>query len=192
MSTKTKAMHPADAADRERILTAASFNVHLRLSPTSKINEPATTLAEAAAIHDRLRAERPNRQPMVYAIMADGSSVHVFEDMAAAARAAMCDDPAPAQPENPAAMERAKRPMALGKRAAVIEAARAGILPQAPDFSAETHRRFRKRLDEIVAMAEARDIQGLRAVEIEPISSSRKAMVKYRDLAVLALEAAER
>lgn len=76
-----------------------------------------------------------------------------------------------------------------GKRAAVIEAAQRGELPSAPDFSAETHRRYRNKLAGIVALAEAGDIAGLKAVVINPISSSPKAMAKYRDLCVIALEA---
>ncbi len=75
------------------------------------------------------------------------------------------------------------------KRAAVLEAAQRGELPQAPDFSAETHKRFRAKLTQIVAAAEAGDIEALRAFQINPVSSSPKAMAKYRDLAVIALEA---
>jgi hypothetical protein len=38
-------------------------------------------------------------------------------------------------------------------------------------------------------MAKAGDIEGLKAAVIKPYSSSPKAMAKYRDLAVIALEA---
>lgn len=76
-----------------------------------------------------------------------------------------------------------------GKRAAILEAAQRGDLPAAPDFSAETHKRFRAKLAEIVAAAEAGDIAKLKAFTINPVSSSPKAMAKYRDLAVIALEA---
>lgn len=76
-----------------------------------------------------------------------------------------------------------------GKRAAIMDAAKAGKLPSPPDFSAETHKRFRAKLESLVAMAKAGDIKGLKAVEINPVSSSPKAMAKYRDLAVIALEA---
>lgn len=51
--TKKKA-HPADIADREAVAQASSFNVHLRISPTKKINEPAASLAEAAKTADQL------------------------------------------------------------------------------------------------------------------------------------------
>lgn len=80
-------------------------------------------------------------------------------------------------------------PKAPGKRAAALEAAQRGELPAAPDFSAETHKRFRGKLAEVVALAEAGDIAALQAFPINPISSSPKAIAKYRDLAVIALEA---
>ncbi|MCP6582410.1 hypothetical protein NL505_28690, partial [Klebsiella pneumoniae] len=73
----------------------------------------------------------------------------------------------------PAAAEQGgKAAKPLGKRAAALAAAQRGELPAAPDFSAATHTRFRSRLAEIVAMAEAGDIAGLRAVVINPISTS--------------------
>ncbi len=86
-----------------------------------------------------------------------------------------------------AATEEAK-PRAGGKRAAILEAARAGTMPEAPDFSAATHARFRDKLAKLVAMAKAGDLDGLRAVTINPVSSSPKAMKRYRDLCVIALE----
>lgn len=70
----------------------------------------------------------------------------------------------------------------------LMAAAAEGVVPAAPDFSAETHKRFRARLADLVAMVEARDVRGLRAVEIKPVSSSPKALARYRDAAVLALE----
>jgi hypothetical protein len=45
---------------------------------------------------------------------------------------------------------KAERP--LGQRAAMLAAAEAGKLPPAPDFSAPTHERFRKKLAEVVAL----------------------------------------
>jgi hypothetical protein len=67
--------------------------------------------------------------------------------------------------------------------------ARQGELPPPPDFSAATHARFRGKLEGLVALAEKRDANGLRAVVINPVSSSPKAMARYRDLAVIAIEA---
>lgn len=70
-----------------------------------------------------------------------------------------------------------------------LAAAQAGKLPAEPDFSAETHKRFRPKLAEVVALAKAGDVAGLRAFDIKPISTSPKAIDRYRNLAVIALEA---
>lgn len=78
---------------------------------------------------------------------------------------------------------------ATGKRAAILEAAQRGELPSPPDFSAATHARFRNKLGELVKLVEAGDIAALKAFPINPISSSPRAMDKYRNLAVTALEA---
>ena len=77
----------------------------------------------------------------------------------------------------------------VGKRADIQAAAARGELPKAPDFSAETHKRWRATLATVVKAAEAGDIKALRAVKVEPISSSRKAIDTYRNLCVTALEA---
>jgi hypothetical protein len=82
---------------------------------------------------------------------------------------------------------KAERP--LGQRAAMLAAAEAGKLPAAPDFSAPTHARFRKKLAEVVALVKAGDVRKLRAFEINPVSSSPKAIDRYRNLAVVALSA---
>jgi hypothetical protein len=39
-----------------------------------------------------------------------------------------------------------------------------------------------------VALAEAGDVEGLKVIEINPVSTSPKAMARYRDLAVLAIQ----
>jgi hypothetical protein len=77
----------------------------------------------------------------------------------------------------------------LGKRAAIETAAREGKLPEPPDFSAETHKRFRNKLASVVELAKAGDLKGLRKFEVNPVSSSPKAIARYRDLCVIALEA---
>ncbi len=76
-----------------------------------------------------------------------------------------------------------------GKRKAIIEQAQAGALPAAPDFSKPTHARFRAKLAKLVALADAGDVEGLKAIEINPVSTSPKAMARYRDLAIMAIEA---
>ncbi|MCA3459331.1 MAG: hypothetical protein IOD03_19320 [Methylocystis sp.] len=69
------------------------------------------------------------------------------------------------------------------------QAAATGQMPTPPDFSAATHARFRGKLEGLIALAERGDIEGLRAVAINPVSSSPKALARYRDLCVAALEA---
>lgn len=177
-----KKMHPADAADRAKIATATHFNVHLRRSQTSKINRGATTLAEAAKIADEITAEF-KKASMVYAITPDKMTVFVPKEMVEAAR-----NGEGAQTGKPPAPTPTKK---AGKRAAALEAAQRGVLPNPPDFTAATHRRFRPKLAKLVELVEAGDIAGLKAIEINPVSSSPKAMAKYRDLAVAALDRKE-
>lgn len=71
-----------------------------------------------------------------------------------------------------------------------LEAAAAkGRLPPPPDFSAPTHARFRTKLAAVAALAAAGDITGLSAFPINPVSSSPKALARYRDLCVAAINA---
>ena len=77
----------------------------------------------------------------------------------------------------------------IGKRQAIRDQAQTGALPQPPDFSKATHARFRTKLAQIVVLAEAGDIAALQAFEINPVSSSPKAMARYRDLCVIAITA---
>jgi hypothetical protein len=79
----------------------------------------------------------------------------------------------------------------LGKRAATEAAAADGKLPAPPDFTAATHARYRGKLAEVVAMAEAGDIKGLKAYQLNPISTSPKAIDRYRNLSITALKARE-
>jgi hypothetical protein len=107
----------------------------------------------------------------------------------------------PALGEHPIAQENRtswERPIAKAKvpergagrgfwRAAEAAAAR-GELPPAPDFSAPTHAPYRKKLDKLLALARAGDAAGLRAVAINPTSTTPKALARWRDLAVRAIE----
>ena len=77
----------------------------------------------------------------------------------------------------------------IGKRQPIREQAQTGALPTEPDFSKPTHARFRAKLAQVVALAEAGDIAALQAFEINPVSSSPKAMARYRDLCVIAITA---
>lgn len=257
MAKTPKKLHAADAADIAAVATAVSFNAHLRLSPTKKINEPAATLIEAVRKADEIKAAHPGRNVLIYAITPAGTSVPVPFSMQDEARAKPLDQlgdlssqgtgidqepvaagqgeplgdlidegkiatdeevpgflrrshadqiaavapvdmnlgaASPADAEKaaakaPRAPRKAAEPKPAGKRAAAIEAAQRGEMPAAPDFSANTHKPFRKKLAELIALVEAKDIAGLKAYKINPISSSPKAMDKYRNLAVIALEA---
>ena len=117
-----------------------------------------------------------------------------------------CEPEAPAEPAPPpvaqepiaaptpiADTEPAAAPSAPRRRQdADIEAkARQGELPPPPDFSAPTYARFRAKLAALVELAGKADPTGLRAIPINPVSSSPKALARYRDLAVLAIEARE-
>lgn len=177
-----KKQHPADAADIAAVAAAVSFNAHLRLSPTKKINEPADTLIEAIRKAEEIKAAHPGRNVLIYAITPAGASVPVPFSMQDEARQEGARRPS-------AAEQGGKAGKPLGKRASALAAAERGEMPPPPDFSAATHARFRARLAEIVALAEAGDAAALRALVIKPVSTSPKAMARYRDLAIMALKA---
>lgn len=82
-----------------------------------------------------------------------------------------------------------KKARPLGMRAQIEADAKAGKLPAPPDFSAATHERFRGKLAELVKLANAGDVKALKAFAINPVSTSPKALDRYRDLCVLALTA---
>jgi hypothetical protein len=179
MASKKK-IHPADAADREAVAGAVLFNVHLRVSPSVKINETAVCLSDAVKVADDIQRDYPTRKVLIYAITPTGASVPVPQDMRVAAREGDFD--IQAKPAKPARVK-------VGKRAEALDAAKRGELPAAPDFSAPTHARFRKRLDALISMVGRGDVAALKAEHINPVSSSPKALAKFRDLAVIALEA---
>jgi hypothetical protein len=111
-----------------------------------------------------------------------------------AAEPATAADPAPvaiAKPKAAPNAEPTSAPNAQRRpRNADLEAkARQGELPPPPDFSAPTHSRFRNKLEGLVALAERGDAEALRAVTINPVSSSPKALARYRDLCLTAIEA---
>ena len=95
----------------------------------------------------------------------------------------------PAGEPIPAPVDELKAAIApvTGKRQAIFDQAQTGALPSAPDFSKPTHARFRAKLAQIIALAGAGDIAALQAFEINPVSSSPKAMARYRDLCVIAI-----
>jgi hypothetical protein len=91
-------------------------------------------------------------------------------------------------PRTPVASVVAAKPRQRANFEALEAGARTGKLPEPPDFSAATHARFRGKLARLADLAVAGDIDALRAFEINPVSSSPKAMARYRDLCVIALE----
>lgn len=133
-----------------------------------------------------LSTEHPTvkSKPVITAFDAAGNQAVISGQPAKAPKA---EKPAKEKPAKAAKEPAADK--ALGKRAQIAADAEAGILPAAPDFSAPTHARFRKKLAEIVALVDKADIKALKAYPINPVSSSPKAMDKYRNLAVIALEA---
>jgi len=85
-------------------------------------------------------------------------------------------------------IEKATEPVAAKPAAADRNGGIFGDDPLAPpDFSANTHARFRAKLAAVAAMVETRDIDGLRKFHINPSSTSPKAILRYRDRALAAL-----
>jgi hypothetical protein len=194
--------HPADVANANIVAAAVRFELALFLGMGRYATDTAETIEEARAKADRLVAMHPNgRRPLIYGVTADGRSGLVTDAMLSS-----MEDPMKSRAKRstakravkPAAGKRVQKPAPkpepastrpIGKRAAIEAAAREGKLPEPPDFSAETHKRFRNKLASVVELAKAGDLKGLRAFEINPVSSSPKAIARYRDLCVIALEA---
>ncbi len=80
-------------------------------------------------------------------------------------------------------------PKTSSKKAEMLAAAERGEMPTPPDFTADTHKRFRPVLQKLVDAAAAGDLKVLKADTTQPLSSSRVALCRYRDLAITALEA---
>lgn len=187
-----KKPHPADQADRDAISTATRFIVHMRRGPADVFKQEAATLPDAIAIADQVRAENKGRDCLVYAIAPEGNSIPVPKVMQRAGGWRLVKSDADAgQKPKPATkpVNKAEGGRPKGRRAEIAENAAKGIVPPVPDFTAPTHARFRKHLAEIVVMVEACNIASLKAMVINPVSSSPKAMARYRDLAVIALGA---
>ena len=175
---------------KTKALTAAQIDtLAQRLSDTPI--EPATSAKKAGDTFARLLAARIGAERAALAF----TSI-LTADTADQAEARLtlvldygnpdpADEPSSAPIDQPAA---AITPV-IGKRQAIRDQAQSGALPTAPDFSKPTHARFRTKLAQIEAFAEAGDIAALQAFEINPVSSSPKAMARYRDLCVIAIAA---
>ena len=175
---------------KTKALTAAQIDtLARRLSETPF--EPTTSAKKAGDTFARLLAARIGNERAALAF----TSIMTADtfDQAEARLTVVLDygnpdptgEPIPAAEEEPKA---APTPV-VGKRQAIRDQAQSGALPQPPDFSKPTHARFRAKLAQIVALAEAGDIAALQAFEINPVSSSPKAMARYRDLCVIAITA---
>jgi len=194
--------------DTAAVACATRFDVTIFLGTGRYHTASFGALAEARTAAPQITAEVKNgRKAMIYAV-SDGRSVFVPGSFQPSSEGepiipvpnskpatprksrAKASQPAEEAPPAVAAVEAAKAAKpARGARRAAVEAAQRGELPTPPDFTAETHKRFRPKLARLVEMATAGDIAGLRATEINPVSSSPKAMLRYRDLAIAALEA---
>ena len=175
---------------KTKVLTAAQIDtLAQRLSDTPI--EPATSVKKAGDAIARLLAARIGTERAALAF----TSIMTADtaDQAEARLTLVLDygNPDPAGEAIPAPVDEPKTAPApaIGTRQAILDQAQTGALPAAPDFSKSTHARFRAKLAQIVALAEAGDIAGLQAFEINPVSSSPKAMARYRDLCVIAIMA---
>lgn len=171
-------------------LTAAQIDtLAQRLSETPI--EPATSAKKAGDNFARLLAARIGAERAAHAFTSIMTAA-TFEQ--AEARLTLVLDYGNTEPVvEPVPIEAGESKAAtvpvIGKRQAILDQAQSGVLPQAPDFSKPTHARFRTKLAQIVALVEAGDIAALKAFEINPVSSSPKAMARYRDLCVIAITA---
>lgn len=174
---------------------------HLSEAPLGR----SASVAAAAERFERLLAAKigPDRAPKAIKAILTAPGLETAAGRLAAEIDA-CELDAPPQPAAPlvtlepaaeltpiAETEPATAPSAPRRRRDTdLEAkARQGELPPPPDFSAPTHARFRAKLAALVELAGKADASGLRAIPINPVSSSPKALARYRDLAVLAIEA---
>jgi hypothetical protein len=168
----------AAAADRfERLLAARIGTERAPSAIKAILTSPGFETAEG-----RLVAEIEADEPDVAPTKAEPIAEPTPEKIA---------DPAPeAEATHDTAPEPAIANPQRRRRDADLEAkARQGELPPPPDFSAPTHARFRNKLEGLIALAEKGDAEALMAVAINPVSSSPKALARYRDLCLIAIAA---
>jgi len=170
---------------KTKALTATQIDtLAQRLSETPI--EPATSAKKAGDVFARLLAARIGAERAALAFLSI-MTADTF-DQAEARLTLVLDygNPDPAGEPIPGPVDEPKAAPApiVGKRQAILDQAQGGALPQAPDFSKPTHARFRAKLAQIVALADAGDIAALQAFEINPVSSSPKCRVPH-DCAVI-------
>jgi hypothetical protein len=174
-----------------------------------RVGSSRSSVAAAAERFERLLATRIGAQRAPIAIKAiltapgfetaEGrlvAEIETCEPEVAPTKAEPIAEPVPDPVADPAPeAEAASEPAAAltgprRRRDADLEAkARQGELPPPPDFSAPTHARFRNKLEGLIALAEKGDAEALKAVAINPVSSSLKALARYRDLCLIAIAA---
>jgi hypothetical protein len=182
-------LQPMPMAEMVKIIGSAKEFTTYIVAKGLKLFNSYPTLAEAAKAADSLQKTH-KKAVLVSAIDAEKKATTIPEGVWRSAARKIGPAPAlKAEELTPAAKAAKKAASPQGKRAEVLAAAEKGVLPAAPDFSAETHKRFRPKLAEVVALVEKGDVKALKAFPINPVSSSPKALAKYRDLAVIALEA---
>jgi hypothetical protein len=173
---------------RIKALTAAQIDTLAQRLTETPI-EPATSAKKAGDNFARLLAARIGAERAALAFTSIMTAATAEQAEARLTLVLDYGNPDPAGEPIPAAEEEPKAVPApvVGKRQAILDQAQTGALPTTPDFSKPTHARFRAKLAQIVALAEAGDIAALQAFEINPVSSSPKAMARYRDLCVIAI-----
>jgi hypothetical protein len=164
----------AAAADRlERLLTARIGAERAPLAIKAILTAPGFETAEGRLVAE-IEADEPEAAPEPAAA----------EQLAPAAPVIEPAPEAPAAPEPASANPQRRR-----RDADLVAKARLGELPPPPDFSAPTHARFRNKLEGLIELAEKGDADALMAVAINPVSSSPKALARYRDLCLIAIAA---
>ena len=175
---------------KTKALTAAQIDMLAqRLSETPI--EPSASAKKAGDNFARLLAARigPERAALAFTSIMTADTCNQAEARLTLVLDYGNSDPAGEPVTAPFDEPKAATAPVIGKRQAVVDQAQTGALPTAPDFSKPTHARFRAKLAQIVALTKAGDIAALQAFEINPVSSSPKAMARYRDLCVIAITA---
>ena len=178
-----KVIKPTKAA-KAAVLELAK--AHQERAASKATNPAAAGIAAVKADDAEREALRTGGKPLPKALTGARGRVAA----AKAAKQAKANTKAPAAKAGAAKPAQAEVPKYRGIWADAAEAAAKGKLPKAPDFSAETHRPYRNRLEKLIELAKAGDLRGLETVEmVPPRSTSPKALHRYRDLCVMALKA---
>lgn len=191
-----KKPHPVEYHDAKVIAQAVRYDVALFLGRGRYAKASARSLAQAKKTANKLAKEHESRyRPLIYAVDAKGRSVFVAPELVKLAKSMAPEQPpAKARPKKPASPAKLK-PRSTSKyriirsKEQIIADAKKGIMPDIPDFRAATHARYRGKLAQIVALVEKRDIDSLKAMSINPTSTSPKMMARYRELCLVALGA---